>query len=102
MASETGFLPIDTELEHLRVGAGWIEIEIQSEPFVIYRNRKYNPVIHIKEVLSGLSYVLFISAASLGEALEDFRSEHGVLTGKVISIRKGSADRFAPYEIEER
>ncbi len=101
MASEDGSLPIDTELEHLRVGAGWIKIEIQSEPFVIYRNRKYNPVIHIKEVLSGLNYVLFISAASLSETLEDYRSEHGSLTGKVLSIKKASTDRFAPYAIEE-
>ena len=93
-------LPIDTELEHLRVGSGWIEIEIQSEPFVVYRHRKYNPVLHIKEVLSGLNYILFISAASLAEAIEDYRTEHGALTGKVISIKKGSTDRFAPYEIK--
>ena len=101
MAFEDGSLPIDTELEHLRVGTGWIEIEIQSEPFVIYRTRKYNPVLHIKEVLSGLNYILFISAGSLGQVLEDYRSEHGSLTGKVISVKKGSTDRFAPYEIKE-
>ena len=100
MVLENGSLPIGTELEHLRVGEGWIQIEIQSEPFVIYRNRKYNPVIHIKEVRSGLNYVLFLSAISLSEALEECRSKAGSLAGKVLSIRKGSGDRFSPYEVE--
>lgn len=44
-------------LTHLRVGTGWIELEVLTEPFVTFRARKYSPVIQIKVLQSGLEYL---------------------------------------------
>ena len=44
--------------------------------------------------------VMFISAASLSQVLEEFRSENeGNFTGIHIKVRKESPDRFAKYVV---
>lgn len=92
--------PIDTSLESLRVSTGWIDIEVASEPFVIFRNRKYHPVLKILQITENLHYLLYLTAGSLALPIEDLREERGALQGQKLRIKKESEDRFSKYEIE--
>ena len=62
---------IDTDLPSMRVKEGRILIKVLSDPFVVYRARKYLPVIHVKDTEADLDYLLFVSAISLSETLEE-------------------------------
>jgi len=84
----------------MRIGTGWQELEILSDPFVIFTRRGYAPVIEVKVLRSGLPQVLFVSAVSLSEQLEKIKEERGSLVGARVRIRKQDASQFAPYEVE--
>tara|TARA_B100001146_G_C15755386_1_gene253526 strand:+ start:130 stop:438 length:309 start_codon:yes stop_codon:yes gene_type:complete len=92
---------IDTDLPSMRVKEGRILIKVLSDPFVVYRARKYLPVIHVKDTEADLDYLLFVSAISLSETLEEIRAEYGTLIDKEFAIRKKDSAQTSPYEIEE-
>jgi len=92
---------IDTELPSMRVKEGRILIKVLSDPFVVYRARKYLPVIRVKDTEADLDYLLFVSAISLSETLEEIRSEYGTLVDREFAIRKKDSAQTSPYEIEE-
>ena len=88
-------------LPYLRVGPEWAEIQILTDPFVIYRRDRYLPVVLIEELRTELKRLLFISALSLGQSLEPIRVKRGTLIGVNIRLRKKGEERFSGYEIEE-
>ncbi len=90
-----------SSLAHLRVGTEWTEIQILTDPFVIYRKDKYLPVILVEELGSELKHLLFTSAASLAQCLEPIRANRGNLVGVNIRVRKKGEERFSTYEVEE-
>lgn len=93
---------LDSDLLHLRIGTGWIEVQILSPyPLVAFRNHAYAPVLEVKVERSGLRKMLFVSAHSLSEQLEDIRKAHGSLEDVRVRLRKTSDDRFARYVVEE-
>lgn len=90
-----------SSLAHLRVGTEWTEVQLLSDPFVIYRNNRYLPVILAEELGTERKRLLFVAASSLAECLEAIRMERGALVGLNVRIRKKGEDKFSPYELEE-
>lgn len=90
-----------SSLAHLRVGTEWIEIQVLTDPFVIYRKDKYLPVVLVEELGTERKCLLFVSATSLAECLEAMRTKRGALVGLNVRVRKKGEDRFSPYEVEE-
>ena len=85
----------------LKVGTGWIEIEIISEPDVVLSFRGYAPILRVRKSRTGVEYLLYISAKSLAEPLEEFRKNNsGAFKGIQLRIRKESMERTSKYEIE--
>ena len=85
----------------LKVGTGWIELEIISEPDVVLTFKGYAPILHIKKISNDLAYIFYISARSLGESLETLRKHNdGVFKGIQFRVRKTDATQMAPYEVE--
>lgn len=95
-------LDIDpSSLNHLKVGTEWVGIQILTDPFVVYRNDKYLPVVLIEESSTERRCLLFVTAMSLAKYLEPLRATRGALVGINVRIRKKAEDKFSPYEIEE-
>ncbi len=78
-----------------------VNLKIVTEPYVVLTARGYAPVVDIEVDGETDRKVMFISAASLSQVLEEFRSENeGNFTGIHIKVRKESPDRFAKYVVE--
>jgi len=78
-----------------------IKVKIISEPYVILTQRGYAPVVDIEAEEKPEASMMYISASSLSQALEGFRSENDMkFSGISIKIRKESSDRFAKYVVE--
>lgn len=88
-------------LPHLRVGTEWAEIQILTDPFVIYKRYKYLPVVLVEEIRTELKRLLYISAMSLSQYLESIREKRGTLVGVNVRLRKTGEEQFSPYEVEE-
>ena len=85
----------------LRVGTGWIELEIVSESDVVLTFKGYTPILRVRNCRTGLEYLLYISARSLAEPLETLRKNNaGIFRGIRFLIRKESMEKMAKYEIE--
>ena len=88
-------------LPALKVGTGWIELEITSEPDVILTFRGYAPILHVEKISNNLKYIFYISASSLGQTLEELRQNNaGTFKGIQFRVRKKDATPMAPYELE--
>ena len=78
-----------------------VTVKIITEPYVVLTARGYAPVVDIEVDGDAERKVMFISAASLSQALEELRSENGGhFAGIRMRVRKESADRFAKYIVE--
>lgn len=88
-------------LTYLRVGTEWTEVEVLTDPFVVYRRERYLPAILVEQLDSEERYLLFVAAVSIAKCLESMREERGALIGLRIRVRKNSDDKFAAYEVEE-
>jgi len=88
-------------LDHLKVGTEWNEIQVLTDPFVVYRNKKYLPAVLIEDIGTTQKRLLFVAALSLAEFLEPVRKKRGSLIGLNIKIRKTSEEHISPYEVEE-
>ena len=85
----------------LKVGTGWIELEIVSEPDVILTFKGYAPILRVRKSRTGVEYILYIPAKSLAEPLEKLRQNNdGIFTGIRFRIRKESMEQMSKYEIE--
>ena len=85
----------------LKVSTGWIEIEIISEPDVVLTFRGYAPILRVRKSRTGVEYLLYISAKSLAEPLEELRKNNvGIFKGIRLRIRKESMEQMSKYEIE--
>jgi hypothetical protein len=89
------------KLPQLKVGTGWVDIKVLSEPTVIATFKGYAPVLHVIVKRTKLEYLLYISAKSIAANLEPLRQiNNNAFTGLEFSIRKANDDSFAPYEIK--
>ena len=88
-------------LSHLRIGPEWAEIQILTDPFVIYKRDRYLPVVLVEELRTETRHLLYISAVSLGQRLESIRANRDTLVGVNIRMRKKGEERFSSYEVEE-
>ena len=88
-------------LPSLKVGTGWIPLEIISEPNVVLTFRGYAPILRVQKCRTGVEYSLYISAKSLAEPLEELRKNNdGIFKGIRLRIRKESMEQMSKYEIE--
>ncbi len=79
---QEALLGIDlTSLSHLKIGTEWAEVQILTDPFVVFRKDRYQPVVLVEELETELKYLLFVSAKSLDERLEPLRVRRGALVG---------------------
>jgi len=90
-----------SNITHLKVGTEWVEIQVLTDPFVVYRHDKYLPAVLVEESASESKSILYVSAKSLAECLEPLRATRGALVGLNIRIRKKGEEQFSQYEIEE-
>ena len=65
------------DLPALKVSTGWIELEIISEPDVVLGFRGYTPILRVRKSRTSVEYILYISAKSLAEPLEELRKKNG-------------------------
>lgn len=88
-------------ISSLKVGTGWIKIEIISEPDVALTVRGYAPILRVRKSKSGVEFLLYISAKSIAEPLEELRkNNNGIFKGIRLQIRKESMERMSKYEIK--
>lgn len=88
-------------LPSLKVSTGWIDLEIVSEPDVVLTFKGYAPILRVRKARTGVEFILYISAKSLAEPLEEFRKNNdGIFKGIQLRIRKESMERTSKYEIE--
>jgi hypothetical protein len=87
--------------EQLRISSSPRLIQVLSGPHVVPTRRGYQPVLCVEELHEGKKYLLYISAMSLTEALEEIRAQRaGSLVGAAIKVRKESEEKMARYEAE--
>ena len=85
----------------LKVGTGWIELEIISEPDVVLTFKGYAPILQVREISTGSEYRFYISAKSLADPLEKLRKDNGdIFEGIQFRVRKESMDKMAKYEVD--
>ena len=86
----------------LKVGPDWVEILVIGPVDVVRTFRGYAPILPIRDIQTGLEYILYISAKSLMEPLEPLRAGNsGQFDGLRFEVRKQSTDKMAPYEIRD-
>ena len=84
----------------LKVGTGWIELEIISEPDVVLTTFGYAPFLRVREITTDNEYRLYISAKSLAAPLEKLREDNDGMFERIqFCVRKESADQKARYEV---
>ena len=85
----------------LKVGTGWIELEIISEPDVVLTTFGYAPFLRVREITTDNEYRFYISAKSLAAPLEKLRKDNGgIFEGIQFRVRKESMDQKARYEVD--
>ena len=85
---------VDPKTPQLKVGEGWIGV------FVKMTVRGYAPVLPVKVVKTSLDYILYISAKSLAEPLEELRTQNdGGFTNLRFEVRKEGTERSSRYEV---
>ena len=87
------------QLPYFRATTSASLIKIKSEPMVVFTKRGYQPVVVIEDVHAGNDYLLFISAQSLTDPLEELRHEKGSLSGAQMLIKKQSEERASRYSV---
>lgn len=88
----------NTMTERIVVDQNWTTVELQSDLFVVPTSLGYSAALLVKCADSSEKHLL-CGAKSLKEPLERLRSEHGAIIGLVVSIRKMSAEKTAPYQV---
>lgn len=92
-----------SNVDTLKVGTGWIELTVCSEPLLVLTARGYAPVLIVTVAKSGLQYKVYISAKSLAERLEVLRKgNNGLFRDLKFRLRKSGAESMSPYEVELR
>lgn len=88
----------NTMTERLVISENWVSVELQSDLFVVPTSLGYSPALLVKCSDESHKHLL-CGAKSIKEPLERLRTEHGGLIGLVISLRKMSDDKTAPYQV---
>lgn len=88
-------------MDQLKIGTGWIDLKITSEPFVVMTFKGYIPAVHVKVLQNKLEKYLYIGAKSLAQGLEPLRKENeNKFSELVIRIKKEDDSVMSPYRVE--
>lgn len=89
-------------MDQLKVGTGWIDIEVVSEPYVVLTFKGYVPAVTVRILSNGLDKRFFVSAKSLSHALEPLRNLNGeVFKGLKLRVAKEDDSPMAAYKVEK-
>ena len=79
-----------------------VTVKIASEPFVVLTARGYAPVVEVDVEGEEGRRIMFISAASLSQNLEELRlNNKNQFSGIRFRVKKESSDKFAKYIVED-
>jgi hypothetical protein len=92
---------IDTATPRLLVADQWVNVAIESDPFVVPTARGYAPAILVRRPNARQLEHILVGAASLAKPLESLRTRHGTLRGLRVSLKKDSDDKMATYTLRE-
>lgn len=85
----------------MKVSTRWIALEIVSEPDVLLTYKGYAPVLQVKEPKTVDVCLLYISAKSLADPLEDLKKNNGgTFKGIRLRLRKESMEQKSKYAVE--
>jgi hypothetical protein len=88
----------EKELAQFKPSTTWTHIEIISEPYVVMTSRGYAPVVEVTVGKRPYRQILYISAKSLSDALEEMRQDNSELfSGLRFEISKESEVRTSSY-----
>lgn len=91
-----------SDLERLKIDVEPRLILLTSEPYVCLTSRGFQAAVRVYEKKKKREFELLIGSKSLSDALLPLVEENGEkFNGLEFWIRKGSADKFAQYVIEQ-
>lgn len=86
----------------IKVGSGWLPIEIIEEPFLIYKNNSYKVFCEVLLINTGLNYCLALRSKSIVRELEVLREQNlGRIGGLRVCIRKKRTKTKIHFQIRE-
>lgn len=89
-------------LDYIKFDAEPHLVQVLSEPMLVLSKRGYQPIVRIMHKKKKTEYLMFISAVSLSQQLENLRiKNNGQFTGLEFWIRKESYDKKSQYILEE-
>lgn len=90
------------KLPTFRCTTDYANLKVVSEPYVVFTNRGYAPVVDVENTTDGNKYQFYIQALSIAKKFEELKKENDEkFAGINIKVKKESSDKFAPYIIEK-
>lgn len=94
---------IDTKFDILKIDTNPLSLRIISDVYLIFKYKKYLPVVDFLDTKSKKRSSLIVQATSLATFLEELRlSSEGTIIDHELWIQKESEDKFAKYIISEK
>jgi hypothetical protein len=82
----------------LRISDSSILVKIESEPYVIYTKRGYQPAVDVIDLHSGTEGFMIISAMSLADGIQPMvLANKNKFSGIIAVISRASREKTAPY-----
>ena len=90
---------IDTATQRLEINTRWVELTIESDPFVVPTFRGYTPAILVRRPRATQREHLLIGASSIAKPLEEIRKKYTTLKGQVVAVKKTGREKIAKYAV---
>ena len=90
---------VGTNTPRLTIDSNWVELIVQSDPFVIKTGLGYTAAITVKRNKNKDLEHLIVGAKSLSTELEIARQKYGSLIDLKMSIKKESDDQKSAYTV---
>ena len=93
----------ETNFDILKIDTNPLALRIISDIYLVFKYKKYLPVIDLLDIKSKKRSSLIVQATSVATFLEELRfSSEGTIIDHELWIQKESDDKFAKYIISEK
>jgi len=90
------------KLPTFRCTTDFASLKVISEPYVVFTNRGYAPVVDVENTGDGVKYQFYVQALSIAKKFEEMKKDNNDnFTGLSFKVKKESSEKFAPYIIEK-
>jgi len=90
------------KLPTFRCTTDFANLKVISEPYVVFTNRGYAPVVDVENTGDNVKYQFYIQALSIAKKFEEMKKENDEkFSGLSFKVKKESSEKFAPYIIEK-